>query len=167
MRARKTRSDLLLLMFGIIVAATVAAQSRSDDQETRLRHHSGWIRPGSERPVLPLYVTIYCHVEPNPQLFEAVEPGYFEQFNTAMLYHLTRTPAAVNVWGFNHHIVNVLSARLDGLGGNWAMALNFMRDIADGAADGVIKRPRPDLVRFVTMQQLSHVHEVVAGVASQ
>jgi hypothetical protein len=27
---------------------------------------------------LPLYVLIYYHVEPNPQLFESVEPGYFE-----------------------------------------------------------------------------------------
>lgn len=27
---------------------------------------------------LPLFVVIYYHVEPNPQLFESVEPGYFE-----------------------------------------------------------------------------------------
>jgi hypothetical protein len=90
-------------------------------------------------------------------------PSLAGQFNSAMRRHRTETPAAVNAWGFNHHVVNVLSADLSGLSGNWAMGLEFMRDIADGAADGAIGTPRPDLVRFVTMQELGAVYELVAG----
>lgn len=46
-------------------------------------------------------------------------------------------------------------ADLSGLSDNWAMALMFMQDIADGVAG----EPRPDLVRFVTMQELSTVYD--------
>ena len=64
---------------------------------------------------------------------------------------------------FDHHIVNVMWADLSGLSDNWALALMFMRDIADGAADGVAGEPRPDLVRFVTMQELGAVYDAVVG----
>jgi hypothetical protein len=34
-----------------------------------------------------------------------------------------------------------------------------MRDIADGVAGGVANEPRPDLVQFVTMQELSAIYD--------
>jgi hypothetical protein len=85
-------------------------------------------------------------------------PSLAEQLNNAMHQHLTETPESVNAWGFNHHVVNVMRADLDGLGDNWDKEAFFIRDIADGVADGVPNRPRPDLIRFVTMQELSNIY---------
>lgn len=75
------------------------------------------------------------------------------QFNKAMRRHQDETPHAVNAWGLDFHIVNVLRADLAGLSDNWDNTVRFYRDIADGVADGVINEPRPDLVQFVTMQE--------------
>ena len=36
------------------------------------------VTPPASASSLPLFVAIYYHVEPNPQLFEAIEPGYYE-----------------------------------------------------------------------------------------
>jgi hypothetical protein len=94
-------------------------------------------------------------------------PSMAEQFNNAMQRHLEETPGAVNSWGFDFHIVNVLRADLTGLSDNWDIAVRFYRDIADGAADGVINEPRPDLVQFVTMQELSAVYDSVAASAAR
>jgi hypothetical protein len=88
-------------------------------------------------------------------------PSLADQFNQAMQRHMTETPTSVNAWGFNHHIVNVMSADLSGLSDNWGKAIVFMGDIADGVADGVINEPRPDLVQFVTMQELSEIYDSV------
>jgi hypothetical protein len=86
-------------------------------------------------------------------------PSLAEQFNNAMRRHLVETPSCVNAWGFNHHVVNVMWADLTGLSDNWDREISFVRDIADGVADGVIDSPRPDLVQFVSMQELSAVYD--------
>jgi hypothetical protein len=93
-------------------------------------------------------------------------PSLAEQFNNAMQRHLTETPAAVNAWGFDHHVVNVMWADLSGLSDNWDRASSFMLDIADGVADGVAGEPRPDLVQFVTMQELAGIFDSAAASAS-
>ena len=90
-------------------------------------------------------------------------PSLAEQFNSAMQRHLSETPNSVNAWGFDHHIVNVMWADLSGLSDNWDRAIAFMRDIADGEANGVAHEPRPDLVQFVTMQALSATYDTVAA----
>ncbi len=84
-------------------------------------------------------------------------PSLAEQFNSAMQRHQSETPNSVNAWGFDHHILNVMWADLSGLSDNWDRALAFMRDIADGLADGVANDPRTDLVQFVTMQELAAI----------
>lgn len=89
-------------------------------------------------------------------------PSMAEQFNNAMQRHLAETPSSVNAWGFNFHVVNVMWADLSGLSDNWDKAIHFYRDIADGQADGVIDEPRPDLVQFVTMQELSDIYDAAA-----
>ena len=94
-------------------------------------------------------------------------PSMAEQFNSAMQRRLNETPNAVNAWGFDFHIVNVLRADLSGLSDNWDNAVRFYRDIADGVADGVINEPRPDLVQFVTMQELSDIYDAVVASAAR
>ena len=89
-------------------------------------------------------------------------PSLADQFNSAVEFHAMRTPNKVNAWGLNHHVVNVMWANLSGLSDNWDKEIDFLRDIADGVADGEIKSPRPDLVRFVTMQELSSIYDDVA-----
>jgi hypothetical protein len=96
----------------------------------------------------------WCHQE-EPTTFSSLAV----QFNNAMHRHLTETPGTANAWGFNHHIVNVMWADLSGLSDNWDREILFLRDIADGVADGVANPPRPDLVQFVTMQRLSRVYD--------
>jgi hypothetical protein len=87
-------------------------------------------------------------------------PSLADQFNTAMLRHLNETSRAVNAWGFDHHVTNVLSGTLSaGLSSNWQHELLFLQDIADGWADGVVNEPRRDLVQFVTMQELSAIYD--------
>ncbi|KPL12091.1 hypothetical protein AMJ85_02050 [candidate division BRC1 bacterium SM23_51] len=88
----------------------------------------------------------------------AAFPSLADQFNNAMQRHLTEAPEAVNAWGFNHHIVNVMWADLSGLSDNWGWEILFLRDIADGVADGIANLPRRDLVQFITMQMLSTVY---------
>jgi hypothetical protein len=85
------------------------------------------------------------------------------QFDAALQRHLRESPESVNAWGFNHHIVNVMWADLSGLSDNWGLELLFLRDIADGAADGEVNLPRPDLVQFVTMQELSGIYDAVSA----
>lgn len=87
-------------------------------------------------------------------------PSLASQFNSAIQQHL-KTPFKVNAWGLNHHVVNVMWADLSGLSDNWDKELDFIKDIMDGTADGAINSPRPDLVRFVTMQELSKIYDDV------
>jgi hypothetical protein len=94
-------------------------------------------------------------------------PSMAGQFNNAIRRHQTETPESVNAWGFNFHIVNVLWADLSGLSDNWDQAVLFYRDVADGEADGVVEEPRPDLARFVTMQELSEIYDDLARSARQ
>jgi hypothetical protein len=89
---------------------------------------------------------------------ETTFPSLADQFNTAMQRHAAESPSGVNAWGFNHHAVNVMWADLSGISDNWNREIVFLRDIADGVADGVGDEPRPDLVRFVTMQELSAIY---------
>ena len=44
----------------------------------------------------PFFVTAYYHVEPNPQLFESVEPDYFEAVSES-LREMSKSLAAINV----------------------------------------------------------------------
>jgi hypothetical protein len=90
-------------------------------------------------------------------------PSLAAQFNTAINRHLAESPTSANAWGLDHHVVNVMWADLSGLSDNWDRELIFLQDIADGAADGVINPPRPDLVQFVTMQRLSQIHSDVVA----
>jgi hypothetical protein len=91
-------------------------------------------------------------------------PSLADQFNSSMRRHSEESPAAVNAWGFNHHVVNVMWADFTGLSDNWDQEVDFLRDIADGEADGVINPPRSELVQFVTMQELSAIYDsIVAG----
>jgi hypothetical protein len=90
---------------------------------------------------------------------ELAFPSLADQFNNAIRRHLHETPTSVNAWGFNHHVVNVMRADLTGLSDNWNVEIAFLLDIADGKADGVIEPPRPDLVQFVTMQELHAIFE--------
>ena len=87
-------------------------------------------------------------------------PSLANQFNSALQQH-TMTPWRVNAWGLNHHVVNVMWTDLSGLSDNWGKEIAFLHDISDGMADGVANPPRPDLVRFVTMQDLSDIYDDV------
>jgi hypothetical protein len=95
-------------------------------------------------------------------------PSLAGQFNSAIERHILETHDNVNAWGILHHVVNVMWADLSGLSDNWDLELVFLRDIADGHADGVIDPPRPDLVQFVTMQELKQIYddEVVGTTSS-
>jgi hypothetical protein len=88
-------------------------------------------------------------------------PSMAERFNNSLHRHLTETPHSVNAWSFGHHIVNVLWSDFSGVSDNWDLAVSFILDIADGQADQVINAPRPDLVRFVTFQQLAEIYDSV------
>jgi len=91
---------------------------------------------------------------------EHVLPSLAEQFNNAMNRHIIETPYSENVWGFDHHVVNVMWTDLTGLSDNWDKEILFLKDIADGVADGIANDPRPDLVKFVTMQELSNIFNI-------
>ena len=91
---------------------------------------------------------------------EHVLPSLAEQFNNAMNRHIIETPYSENVWGFDHHVVNVMWTDLKGLSDNWDKEILFLKDIADGVADGIANDPRPDLVKFVTMQELSNIFNI-------
>jgi len=91
---------------------------------------------------------------------EHVLPSLAEQFNNAINRHIMETPYSVNVWGFDHHVVNVMWTDLTGLSDNWDKEILFLKDIADGVADGIANEPRPDLVQFVTMQELSNIYNI-------
>ena len=86
-------------------------------------------------------------------------PSLAEQFNNAINRHLIETPSLVNAWGFDHHVVNIMWTDLTGLSDNWDKEILFLKDIADGFANGVVNEPRPDLVQFVTMQELSNIFD--------
>ena len=108
------------------------------------------------------YESYLLRADHNPWLEEEREleiPSLADQFNSAIGRHQNETPDSVNCWGINHHIVNVMWADLTGLSDNWEMEIEFLKDIADGTADGIIKEPRPDLVQFVTMQELSDIYD--------
>lgn len=92
---------------------------------------------------------------------EFLFPSLAEQFNQAMRTHLEDSPAEINAWGFNHHVVNVLWADLSGVSDNWDQEIAFLLDISDGVADGVIEAARPERVRFVTMQELSAIFDFI------
>jgi hypothetical protein len=94
-------------------------------------------------------------------------PSMAQQFNNAMQRHMTETPGSVNAWGFDFHIVNVMWADFSGLSDNWDKAVFFMRDMADGVADGTADEPRPDLVQFVTMQELSATYDMTTQSATR
>ena len=96
---------------------------------------------------------------------ELTFPSLAEQFNRAMELH-QQSPGSVNAWGFNHHVVNVMWADLSGISDNWEQEILFILDIADGVADGVANEPRPDLVQFVTMQELSAIYDRIALASS-
>jgi hypothetical protein len=98
---------------------------------------------------------------------EQTFPSLAEQFNSAIRRHGAESPGAVNAWGFNHHVVNVLWDDFSGLSDNWNQEISFLRDIADGEADGIANEPRPDLVQFVTMQALSEIYDAVALSAAE
>jgi len=38
----------------------------------------------NEKKQLPLFITVYYHIEPNPQFFESIEPGYFEAVSKSL-----------------------------------------------------------------------------------
>ena len=112
------------------------------------------------------YGSYLLRTDHNPWLEEEREleiASLADQFNSAMERHQNETPDSVNCWGINHHIVNVMWADLSGLSDNWQMEIDFLRDIADGTADDVTKEPRPDLVQFVTMQELSQIYDDASG----
>ena len=88
---------------------------------------------------------------------EQTFPSLAEQFNRAMEQH-RESPSSVNAWGFNHHVVNVMWSDLSGISDNWDQEIFFILDIADGVADGMANEPRPDLVQFVTVQELSAIY---------
>jgi hypothetical protein len=92
---------------------------------------------------------------------ELMFPSLAEQFNKAMEQH-QETPSSINAWGFNHHVVNVMWSDLSGMSDNWEQETYFILDIADGVADGAANAPRPDLVQFVTMQELSAIYDRIA-----
>jgi hypothetical protein len=97
---------------------------------------------------------------------ERIFSSLAQQFNRAMERH-QENPDSINAWGFNHHVVNVMWTDFSGISDNWNQEILFILDIADGLADGVANPPRPDRVRFVTMQELSAIYDQLDAGSNQ
>lgn len=115
------------------------SQGELDDAyyNTMLRGGTGG---GGVRWTEETFYTAYSGQIDDPWTGEPVKvalPWLADQFNAAMQRHLAETPAPVDAWGFDHHVVNVMWADLSGMGDDFGRAADFMRDIADGVADGV------------------------------
>jgi hypothetical protein len=87
-----------------------------------------------------------------------VLPSQADQFNATLQRHRTDSARSVNAWGLNRHGVNVVWSDPGGLCDNWDQAIAFPCHVADGVAGGLACEPKPELVQFVTVQELSDVY---------